>query len=176
MKKIAVLFCSFVAACNYDTGECYLRDEGGQGAGGGIIAPPGAGGFGDVPPEPQADTDSANPCGTQTAECTYTWKADSIVCKEKGTQGTCTTRFQCVHATLAEAQAACERTYGPNSGVLSCGSCRWVVSGNGDPVEQCKKLCDKLNEDCIARCPKGDKGCMNECNQEYGKCLKECEK
>ncbi len=173
-KALAVLFLG-LTACNYDAGECYLRAEGGQGAGGAIITPAGAGGFGDVPPEPQGATDPADPCSVQTAQCTVTWKADSDVCKNQGT--TCTTLFQCEHATLAEAKEKCEFSYGVrgDSGAQSCGPCQWVQSEKGDPVEQCKKLCDKINEDCIARCPKGDKGCMNECNQQYGKCLKECE-
>lgn len=52
--------------------------------------------------------------------------------------------------------------------------CRAGCAAN--PVEQCKKLCDKENEKCVAKCPKGDKGCMNDCNQQYGKCLKDCER
>jgi hypothetical protein len=44
-----------------------------------------------------------------------------------------------------------------------------------DPVEECKKLCDKQNLRCIARCPKGDVPCMAKCNKVYGKCLRDCE-
>ena len=53
MKKFAILICGFVAACNYDTGECYPRDQGGAGVGGGVIVPGGVGGLGDVPPAVQ---------------------------------------------------------------------------------------------------------------------------
>ena len=79
MKKTAVLVCGFVAACNYDTGECYLRDEGGQGAGGGIITPAGVGGFGEVPPEPQ---DAAEPTAGCAPDRTCTDMFDA--CQDKG--------------------------------------------------------------------------------------------
>lgn len=125
--------------------------------------------------ERQSAMEPAVPCASRTAECTVTWKADSDVCKERKTSGSCTTLLQCQVETLDAAKAYCERVSGAGdkSGVESCGPCRWV---GDDPVEKCKKRCDKENEDCIARCPKGDKGCMNECNQEYGRCLKDCEK
>ena len=180
MKKIAVSIsvlaaCSFVA-CNYDTGECYLRDEVANGAGGGIITQPGVGGFGDVPPEPQNASDFGDPCSSRTAECTVTWAADSDVCEGRG-PGNCTTQFQCPHATLADAKAHCEKAYGvgAGSGALSCDPCQWAASATNDPVEECKKRCDKENLDCVAGCPKGDKSCMDECNQKNGKCLKACE-
>ncbi len=53
MKASVVLICGFVAACNYDMGECYLRDGRGEGVGAGVITPGGAGGFEDAPPAPQ---------------------------------------------------------------------------------------------------------------------------
>lgn len=141
MKKGFGVLVLVFAACNYDAGECYLRGQEGGGVGGGVLPPVGVGGFGDVPPEPQDATDPANPCAKRTAECTLTWKADSDVCKSKGTSGTCTTLYQCDHSTLAEAQAACDRTYGPGSGVESCGSCRWVTSASG-------KTCTDMFVDC----------------------------
>jgi hypothetical protein len=120
----------------------------------------------------------SEPCSSQTAECTVTWKADSDVCKETKANGKCTSLLQCQAETLVAAKEYCEKVSGAGgkSGVESCGPCHWVTSAKGDPVEKCKKLCDKINEDCIARCPKGDKGCMNDCNQENSKCLKDCEK
>lgn len=78
MKKLAVLVCGLVAACNYDTGECYLREEEGAGAGGHIV-PTGAGGFGDVPPEPQDTADPAAGCAPDRS-CTDMY----VDCREKG--------------------------------------------------------------------------------------------
>ena len=183
MKKIAVLVsvlaaCSF-AACNYDTGECYLRDEVADGAGGGIITQPGAGGFGDVPPEPQNASDFGDPCSSRTAECTVTWAADSDVCEGRG-PGNCTTLFQCQHATLADAKAHCEKAYGvgAGSGALSCDPCVWAASTAADCKERCKKQCDKIHDRCHEDCNKYDPTmrCHAECNEEYSKCLLECEK
>lgn len=71
MRKSAVVICALVfglvAACNYDTGECYYR---GQGAGApgterDIILPDGSGGFGDTPPGPQDTSEQSAPdCNT----------------------------------------------------------------------------------------------------------------
>lgn len=176
MRKLAVLICGFVSACNYDTGECFLRDEGGEGVGGGVITP-GAGGFGEAPPEPQGAPAPANPC-SRTAECTVTWKAGSDVCEGRGTAGSCTTLLQCQVMTLDEAIAYCEKVngVGTDAGAQSCGPCQWATSATDDPVEKCKKRCDEENLDCIANCPKGNQSCMDQCNQKNGKCLKDCEK
>lgn len=177
MKRLGLLVCCLMVACNYDTGECFLRDEGGAGVGGSVIISSGAGGFGDVPPEPQGVPAPVDPC-LQTAECTVNWRAGSEVCKGKGTAATCTTLYQGHHATLSEAKEQCEKINGvkTDSGAQSCDPCRWTTSTKDDPVEKCKKRCDKENEDCIANCPKGDKDCMHKCNVAYGECLKDCEK
>ena len=56
------------AACSRDVGECWLPSEDGQGAvGGGPIVPAGAGGFGDVPPDPQ-DADGPPPACDEPEE------------------------------------------------------------------------------------------------------------
>jgi hypothetical protein len=172
---VAILFIG-VGACNYDVGECYVRGEEGDGVGGSIL-PTGVGGYGDAPPrEPQNAGDSWNPCSA-LAECTITWKAGSDVCNEKGTTSSCTTLYQGHHTSLDEAKEQCEKVYGlaAGAGAQSCDSCKWATTAK-DPVEECKKMCDKINLDCIARCPKGDKGCMHNCNVQNGKCQKDCEK
>ncbi len=140
MKKLALLACGFVAACNFDTGECYLRSEDGAGAGGGAIVPTGYGGFGDVAPEPQGAPSPVDPC-LQKAECTITWKADSAVCKERGTSGTCTSYYQGNHSTLSEAQSECARISGP--GAESCGSCHWVTV---TPAKTCTDMFDACHD------------------------------
>lgn len=168
-----------LSGCIRDAGECWVRGEEAGGVGGGVIVGAGAGGFGDVPPEPQAESGavSGDPC-VQTAECEVTWSAGSDVCKSKGTAGTCRTFYQGPHRSLDEAKATCDHIYGvgKNPDVQSCGGCVWAQSAKDDPVERCKKLCDKANQDCIANCPKGDKSCMYKCNLAYAECLKECEK
>jgi hypothetical protein len=171
MKKLVLLVCGFVAACNYDTGECYLRGEEGAGAGGGAIIPTGYGGFGDVPPKPQGGPAPVDPC-QQKAECTVTWKADSDVCKNQGTTGTCTSYYQGNHLTLSEAQTECARVSGP--GAESCGSCHWVTNATGDPVEKCKKVCDQQYETCVKPCKTQD--CYAACMDVYKECLRECGK
>lgn len=167
MKRLAVLVCGLVSACNYDTGECYPRHEGGEGVGGNVV-PTGGGGFGDVPPEPQDVSDPADPCSSQTARCTVTWKAGSGVCKEQGTTSTCTTSYQCAHATLDDAKKDCERVngVGNESGALSCGPCEWETSASN--------ACDDKYQDCQANgptsCLKEDGGkslcyrCWERCN------------
>ena len=49
-------------------------------------------------------------------------------------------------------------------------------SSDDDPLERCKKACDKENERCIKNCPRGDQSCMQKCNEVNGRCLKECDK
>lgn len=53
-----------LAACNYDVGECWVRGEGSDGAGGGLIIPATTSGdFGDAPPEPQ-DAERSAECNS----------------------------------------------------------------------------------------------------------------
>lgn len=180
-RAFSVFFVGLVA-CNYDVGECWLRSEDSTGAGtstdGDVLIPStGAGDYYSVPLEPQSHTGlDEHPC-VQLAECTVTWKAGSVACDKPGASGTCTTLYQGKHESLDEAKTRCERTYVTRDGIgaESCGLCRWATSASDDPVEKCKKRCDRINRDCITRCPKGDKNCMYECNVEYGKCLKDCE-
>lgn len=185
MKKSAVLAFGFpvlglLAACNYDTGECYVRGQDGTGAGGAVITPPGSGGFGDVPPKPlDANGDLADPC-SQVAECTVTWKAGSDSCKDVGATGTCTSLHQGSYVTLDDAKKDCERIYGinppTNSGALSCDSCHWANSTANDCLEQCKDLCYELWVKCREACPKGDGNCLSECTNKLADCNRECDK
>lgn len=140
MKKYwAVLLLGFIA-CNYDTGECWLRSEEGEGAGanGPIIPTSGAGSgyghapdYGDVPLSPQNASGTPDLC-FQPVACTVTWNAASPACQEQGTAGTCTSRYQGSHVTLDEAEEQCEKLYGTDGGE-SCGSCEWVT-GDADPA------------------------------------------
>ncbi len=112
-------------ACNYDAGECYLREEGGQGAGGTIITPGGVGGFGDVPPEPQ---DAADP-----PECNA---AAEVRCASPGSN-VCVEQCEAIGAYCVHHAT---HPYSPTSGVgdlywCKGGSPTWTCSyqySNGD--------------------------------------------
>lgn len=74
------------AACSRDVGECWLPSEDGQGAvGGGPIIPAGAGGFGDVPPQPQ-NADAFPPACDEPDELAEVW------CGEKSRGAQCAAR------------------------------------------------------------------------------------
>lgn len=178
MRTFALLACGFVAACNYDTGECYLRGQDGAGVGGGAITPTGAGGFGDVPPEPQGAPAPVDPC-LQKAECTVTWKADSDVCKGRGTTGTCTSYYQGNHSTLSEAQSECERIsgVGNGSGAESCGSCHWVTNATNDCYDKCDAIADKEREKCQKMEPgAGRAKCNQAVEEQRTACYADCNK
>lgn len=183
MKRRIVLLVLGLTGCNFDMGECYVRGDGKEGAGGSIITPTGGvGGFGYVPLQPQNHTGyDEDPCsgGSELAECTVTWKADSVQCKNRGEAGTCTTLYQGHHASLDEAKERCEYANGVHlgSGVQSCGPCRWVNGANGDCKERCKLNCDAIHDGCHEDCTKRDPAstCRAKCNAEYSKCLRRCE-
>lgn len=126
----------------------------------------------------QDATSSTESCGTQTMQCTVTWKADSAVCKSQNTTSNCITKYQGEHATPTEAKERCESIHGVklDSGVLSCGPC-WVLNkAQGDCLEQCKELCYKLWEKCRDNCPRKDRNCLSECTNELARCNRECER
>ncbi len=61
---LPIVLVSLLSACTYTDGQCWLRsdDNGGTGAGGGVIVPPyGGGDYGEVPPRPQGAGDSTSP-------------------------------------------------------------------------------------------------------------------
>lgn len=183
MKRGIVLLFLGLTGCNFDLGECYVRGDGKEGAGGSIITPTGGvGGFGYVPLQPQNHTGyDEDPCsgGSQVAECTVTWKADSVQCKNRGEAGTCTTLYQGHHGSLDEAKERCEYANGVHldSGVQSCGPCRWVNGANGDCKERCKQKCDEIHDGCHEDCTKRDPTatCREKCNTRYARCLRDCE-
>jgi hypothetical protein len=174
VNKLLAILVFGLTACNYDVGECWVRGQGADGAGGVIITQQtGVGGFGQVPLEPQDASDFADPCSSQTVQCTVTWKAGSAVCKESGAAASCTSVYQGEHATLDEAKERCEEIYGvgKDSGAQSCGPCQ-VAMGATD--ERCKKLCDKIYDKCMDKCK--DSKCRNECFQDYVECLRDCDR
>lgn len=182
MSRRIVLLVLGLTGCNFDMGECYVRGDGTEGAGGSIITPTGGvGGFGYVPLQPQNHTGyDEDPCsgGSQVAECTVTWKAGSIQCKNWGEAGACTSLYQGHHSTLDEAKERCEYANGVHlgSGAQSCGPCRWVNGAQNDCLEHCKDLCYQIWVNCRNNCPRGDKNCLSECTNELAVCNRDCDR
>ncbi|XXX81511.1 hypothetical protein WMF30_22400 [Sorangium sp. So ce134] len=98
MNRAFVALLLGLVACNYDVGECWVPGDETSGAGGGIINPTGAGGFGAVPRQPQIVGDSWDLCSSQTVECMVMWRAGSSACR--GSEASCTTNYQGQHASL----------------------------------------------------------------------------
>lgn len=152
-KRWAVVLVA-LPGCIRDAGECWVRGEDSGGVGGGVIVGAGAGGFGDVPPEPQNEPASADPC-VQTAECEVTWKPQAAACQaaDPGPGATCKTIYRGQHRSLQEAKAACERAMGvgTSSNVESCDPCYWVESTDR------KKACVRMFDACQDKGPPCDK-------------------
>ncbi len=157
MNRFAVLACGFVAACNYDTGECYLRDGRGAGAGGGIVTP-GSGGFGDVPPEPQGAEDPTPP------ECKI---ATQSPCYEKCQADYEAAATACTKIVDAAQKRSCDE--GAYAAYKSCrGTCQQTANTD----------CDDKYQDCVdngpTKCLKKSAGktvcyrCWERCNAGDG--------
>lgn len=137
-KRFAILLLA-LPGCIYDAGECWVRGEGDgeAGVGGSVIVGAGAGGFGDVPPEPQSTRDAPDPC-VQTVHCEITWKGGSGSCQSAGPAPTCSAYYRGEHRSLDEAKKACELSIGvgknPDAG--SCGPCEWLTSAKGPRMEK----------------------------------------
>ena len=151
MNKRWLVVLLALPGCIRDAGECWVRGEEG-GVGGGVIVGAGAGGFGDVPLEPQGAPAPADPC-VQAAECEITWTSDSGTCQSSGPGSTCRTYYQGQHRSLEEAKAACERAMGvgKSSNVKSCDPCYWVESTDH------KKACVRMFDACQEKGPPCDK-------------------
>jgi hypothetical protein len=80
MKRRFVLLVLGLTGCNFDMGECYVRGDGTEGAGGSIITPTGGdGAFGFVPARPQNA-----PVGSGASEAMAGCTPDCLeACKEK---------------------------------------------------------------------------------------------
>ena len=174
----AILSLFGFTACSYEAGECWVRGEGEDGAGGGVIIGAGAGGFGDVPLEPQGAPAPADPC-SGTVECKVNWNAGADVCKNKGTAGSCSTLYQGTHRSLDEAKKECELAYGvgKNTGVQSCGPCYWETSASSACEDKCWAEHDAGHQKCNkVKDEKARAKCHQVVNEQLASCLHECNK
>jgi hypothetical protein len=161
MKKVLAFLFLGLTACNFDAGECHLRSEEGAGAGGGVITPAGAGGFGDVPPEPQDATDPPPP------ECNI---VKDSVCNEK-----CLTDYENEAAICGKITDDAQRTTCNDSAHARYKSCRNnCTQKENDCLDHCKDLCVEIWENCDAGCGK-DHVCKEKCIQKLIACNEKCE-
>lgn len=181
MNKVWTIVLLALPGCIRDAGECWVRGEEAGGVGGGVIVGAGAGGFGDVPPEPQNEPVSSDPC-IQTVECEVTWKAGSGGCQsaDPGPAATCRTYYRGQHRSLDEAKAACERAMGvgQNSNVESCGPCYWVQRSQGD-IEKCQDKCDEKAAEGHKKCDAMEDGpgkakCRQAVQEQWSNCYTDC--
>ena len=125
--RMVAMATSTLTACNYDEGQCWLRSEDDVGGvGGGPIISSGAGGFGDVPPEPQDASDAPPDC-TLAAE---------VRCASPGSTA-CVEQCEAIGAYCVHRAT---HPYSPSSGIgdlywCKGGSPTWTCSfqySNGD--------------------------------------------
>jgi hypothetical protein len=110
------------------------------------------GGFGDVPPEPQAATDPPPP------DCNIV--ADSQ-CNEK-----CLADYVEAATICGKKEDAALRKTCDNNAYAVYKSCRDnCTQKENDCKERCKKQCDKIHDRCHADCTTSR--CHAECNDEY---------
>ncbi len=153
---------SVLTACNYDEGECWRRDENGNVGVGGSIVPTGAGGFGDVPPQPQDATDPPPDCLT----------ANSGPCNEK-----CLKNYEAAGEKCSDITEDAQRKTCQDSAYATYKNCRESCTKQADCKELCKSLCDQIHDGCHESCNKNDPtaSCHSKCNGEYSACLKKCD-
>jgi len=162
MKKPVILLACALASCNYDDGACYPRDQGGNGVGGGVIVAAGAGGFGDVPPDPQDATDPIPP------ECL---DATESPCVNKCLADYVDEAAKCGKIENETERRACQDV--AYLGYKSCGlNC---TKKQNDCLDHCKDLCVQIWEGCTDACGK-DNVCKERCMRELQECLKECKR
>lgn len=161
---IAGFFLSFLGACNWVDGACWLKsdDDKGSGAGGGPIAPSG-GRFGDAPdPAPQAAGDPPPP-----PECVH---APSDACNQNCLTNYANNADKCDDIGDEAQRKACQAS--AYTAYMACRDrCTMIQS-------QWRKACEEQAEKCEADCrkkPKEERGaCWSKCNNEYGECTKRC--
>lgn len=137
---IAVIFLSTFVACNYTEGQCYYLGEDGTGVGvgGGVIVTNGAGGFGNVPPEPQGVDDLPPP------DCNI---ATQSPCYQK-----CQANYEDAAAVCGKIENEAARKTCQENAFAIYDSCRATCK------KQENKDCDDKYQDCIDN---GPSSCLN---------------
>ncbi|MEZ4313935.1 MAG: hypothetical protein R3F14_38425 [Polyangiaceae bacterium] len=158
-----VLLCTSVVACQ-EVGECWYETEGGQGAGvGGGPIGPGAGGFGEAPPEPQSADEPLPP------DCQIVPQG---ACFEK-----CLSDYEEAAAVCGKMEDEAQRQACQDVAYAAYKSCRTqCTKQQNDCLEHCKDLCYQLWEKCRDDCPKGDANCLSECTNKLADCNRECDR
>lgn len=166
---VPLLVALAVACSTVDPDECWPNTSGGLGGGGPIPIGAGVGvGTGDFisPPKPGplGTAEKPNPCITPADPMGGT------DCDNK-----CFSEYDAAMSACAKAASAADLAACQDSAFKAFQQCR--AGCTGDPVEQCKKLCDKIHDRCHANCTKKDPtpACHDQCNQEYASCLKDCD-
>lgn len=156
-----MLFVAGILGCQVMAGECWPVSEDGQGAGvGGGPFVPGSGGFGSVPPEPQAAE------GPPPPECN---RVNDGPCIERCHGNYEDAAVSCAKITDEAERKLCDST--AHSRYTSCrASC---TQKEDDPIEKCKQVCDRQYEECCKPCK--TKKCYSDCMDIYKKCLRACE-
>lgn len=162
---IAALSLSFLGACNWVDGACWLKSEdgAGSGVGGGPIAPVG-GGFGDAPDStPQAAGDPPPP-----PECL---QVPQGACNQK-----CLSDYETAAAKCGEIESESQRTICQSSAYTAYKTCRSTCQQQqNDCLDHCKDLCVDIWEGCYDKCGKSDNVCKEKCMRQLIACNEKCE-
>ncbi|XXX74697.1 hypothetical protein WMF30_44310 [Sorangium sp. So ce134] len=138
-------------------GDCYLRGEGSDGAGGGILLPSGVGGFGDAPPEPRDGVDAPpavcniaaeSPCNEK---CQADYEDAAAQCGKTDDEAQRRACQDGAHATYQSCRASCQQ-----SGSDSCDE-KYQDCQNNGPTSCLKKVGGQsLCQRCWERCRAGE--------------------
>ena len=162
---IVILSCD--AGCNYTVGDCYPagQGDGTVDVGGGVVGTPGPGNSGDAPVGQAQSALSESMCNA-TEQI-----APQSPCNEKCEADYADAAAECGKIVSDAGRKTCQ-----DGAYASYRQCRAACAD--DPVERCKKQCDKTHDACHADCTKNDPtaGCHAKCNDQYASCLKDCEK
>ncbi|MEZ4298441.1 MAG: hypothetical protein R3B70_26050 [Polyangiaceae bacterium] len=159
-----VLLCTSVVACQ-EVGECWYETEGGQGAGvGGGPIGPGAGGFGEAPPEPQSADEPLPPdClivpqGACFEKCLSDYEDAAAVCGKMEDE---TKRRACqdaAYATYKSCRGTCQNVY--NACKDKC----------DEKATEAHKLCEAMKDG------PGKAKCRQVAEEQRANCYRDCEK
>lgn len=161
MRRCLFVVLIGLAACNFDTGECYLRGDGTDGTDGVIITPTGVGGYGSVPPEPQSMDEPPPPVcniASQTPceeNCNSAYESDAIRCGRMENESQRTACNDSAHARYTSCREDCER-----AGHSSCDE-KYQDCVNNGPWRSCARpgsgdAGETRCRTCYRRCVSGD--------------------